>query len=114
MIDVSNQIYWFNETIAKAPKKADVRDFLNDVHKGTIEGASATVGLWNKFARFLTSIFGSWLNETVLLAIICLMFVAVVILAVWFISASGGDDEAGENGGKPTAGGAAGGKVKTD
>jgi hypothetical protein len=88
---VNDQLYWHNSTVQS--KKASINSWLHEISSGALTGSSVATNWLQQIAQTFNWLLGDVLEEPLILGAICVAFVIVVIIAVWFISRSNNEDD---------------------
>lgn len=91
VMDTQRQVYWSNATLPH--NKESIEAYLEGIVSGAIPSTSTAVsGIYRMFNQF-TQVLGDILEDPVTLGAVVILFVLIVMIAVWFLSSSVSDEE---------------------
>lgn len=95
VIDTNKQVFWTNATIPH--KKEAIEAYLDGITSGEIPSSSSAASGIYRMLNQVTQFLGDILEDPLSLGAVVILFVAIVMIAVWFLSSSVADEDVVNN-----------------
>ena len=91
VIDTAKQVFWTNATLPH--KKEAIEAYLDGITSGAIPSSSSAVSGIYRMLNQVTQFLGDIFEDPLSLGAVVILFVAIVMIAVWFLSSSVADED---------------------
>lgn len=91
VMDAQKQVYWTNSSIPH--KKAAIEAYLDGIAAGTIPSSSTAASGIYRFLNQVTQFMSDILEDPITLGAVVILFVFIVMVAVWFLSSSVSEED---------------------